>query len=295
MKNNTPSIILHCNILHLRAVENLSDPETTLVRQSPVLTTMPANLFDFGLEDTPANRVLILLMDKIDNLRDVSSRERQELKAWKNEVSGRMSTLEEEVRALRDTQSELMSRLSVVEAKDPRTSVTALDPRLVELESSLSSRIEAQERELKKCNVVIKGINLPRSNLVAGVSNLLSSNFAAFRGKVMEARTLKEGMTCIKLDSFKSKKDLFALKKASDLHEFYIQNDLTAAQQNAGFQLRQFARAQRALGHKVKIFQETAYVKNSQYRCDPCKKTVDLFNPYNPQRTRQHPHPPNPS
>lgn len=80
---------------------------------------------------------------------------------------------------------------------------------------SLLHRIEAQERELRKCNVIIKGAKISNSNLVAGVFNFLLTNFATFRRKAVEARTLKEGMICIKLDSFSSKKGLFALKKAS--------------------------------------------------------------------------------
>lgn len=166
-------------------------------------------------------------------------------------MSGRMTTLEEDVRDLRESHSDLVSRIAAVESNDLQVTGTALDPRLSELEMNLLNRIEAQERELRKCNVVIKGAKISSSNLVAGVSNFLLTNFAYFRGKVLEAKTLKEGMICIKLDSFDSKKELFALKKASDLSGIFFQKDRSPAEQEAGFQLREFVRAQKALGRKV--------------------------------------------
>lgn len=290
--------------------QSTSDTDNSLQQENDTLTStmtdsidMAASLSGTGMEDTPSNRVMVELLHSVNRMREESARDRTELRAWRQDLTNKVTALESEVKEMKSSQSRLVGRVAAVESNQSSNLNADSEARLKKMEEAIQvvnfnlvgknslahilSKLEAQERELKKCNIVIRGLALPKQNLVASVTYFLKQNFGSFTGKVLEANTLKEGMICVKLDSLDSKKELYALKKISCPKGIYIQNDLTTSQQEAEFQLRKFAREKKAGGVEVKIFNFTAFLGDQQYRWDASKKTVALAKPRNFRKSAQ--------
>lgn len=91
-----------------------------------------------------------------------------------------------------------------------------------------------------------------------------------------EASYLNKDKLCVKLDSMESKKELVSLNRAAKPQDGYIQNDLTVAQQEAGFIFRSFVRSEKALGHTVEVSRQVATINGINYRYDYAKKSVEI-------------------
>lgn len=263
------------------------------LRLFPLIMSLPVNTSHYGLEDTPPNRVLICMMEKLDTLMKESANERKESKAWRLAISSKVNSLEEELQKIKDSYSTLHDRLRMVESACNSVN-PATDARLKKIEGNLRSaatnppdkhcldqvlkKLDNHEKELKKCNVIIRGHIFPNKNLAVNVQDFLRTRFTSFKGKVLEAKTLKkDGMISVKLDSLESKKELFDLKNASKVTGLYIQNDLSTLEQEADFHVRQYAKKKRSKGHVVIVSDQIANLGGNYFYWDHEEKIIKKF------------------
>lgn len=94
---NSPEAESPCDETFLSATEDETSQsaENTLILAPTRSFEMSASLTDHGLEDTPSNRVLIQLLNKLDTISSDSALERTELKGWRDKISVSVSDLQQ--------------------------------------------------------------------------------------------------------------------------------------------------------------------------------------------------------
>lgn len=196
------------------------------------------------------------------------------LEAVKRELADYKSTIELRLRGLEakanedskrneDTKQEMKSIIDVkFKLLDEKVNSISLvgDPGSSSVVKSLQHRIEGLEKESKKLNLVIKGLNSSAASARVDVEELFSKAFN-LPNKISDARFVflrksNSSMIVVHMDSWESKISILRekknLKKSEVWKDVFIEPELTAKEKEIANKIRALANVQRKDGKTVR-------------------------------------------
>lgn len=116
-----------------------------------------------------------------------------------------------------------------------------------------TARIERMEKEARKLNLIVRGLESKGENLLAKVNRFFEANFH-LADKITEAKSLshEKNIILIKVVDWECKQVIFKQKRDKLRNQnIYIEGDMTEKERRVEFKMREYARAQRAKGKIV--------------------------------------------
>lgn len=239
-----------------------------------------------------------------DNLRDELKKDRlstqKQLLDIRNDLKsfeGRWTQLEDRVKALeQDNKAEALiaannvaqeERLRGLQSDIDKALSASKQPANEDRVSTLEHRLEMQDRENRKLNIIIRGLQATPESALERTSSFLRTDFMK-DGCVLEARILKSKskskskpcMILAKLASWEIKRDILSRKKeVLGDREIFIDNDLTQMQRAIEGHVRKVARQERTKGKVVILGREKLSIDGVWYRWNEVGE--NLINPRN--------------
>ncbi|KAH0535105.1 hypothetical protein KQX54_013590 [Cotesia glomerata] len=128
----------------------------------------------------------------------------------------------------------------------------------------LDSLAEKNEQLQRKSNIIIKGLNLQRDNLLSQINNFMETNFK-LRNAALEAFTLDQNHNVVKVKLNLPETKYYILKNkftALKNTSIYIEADLTPKEAQIAKKIRDIARSKKQEGAKVKIYSSKLLIDN---------------------------------
>ena len=143
----------------------------------------------------------------------------------------------------------------------------------------LEERFEAEERNKRKKNIVIKGLKVEKGNERNEVSTFLRKELK-IEANISGAYGIKAGdrvLIVASLQNFEDKMEV--MKKKSELKgsKIYIENDLTKNEQKIQAEILKIARDRKENGQKVRVGYRKIVVDGEEYRWDTKENGVVLI------------------
>ncbi|KAK9717670.1 hypothetical protein QE152_g23600 [Popillia japonica] len=211
-----------------------------------------------------------LTIDSASNYK--SSRKEKEMDELKEMMRQIMRDMKQNTDELKDEIKEIKQEMRKKEEKWEREKTE-----LVQRIQILENRLENDEKQKRKNNIIIKGIKAGENQIKEGVVDFLKQELQ-IQANIKEAykidREKHYQMVRVELESFQNKIDIFQnkidiMKAKSKLKntKIYIDNDLTKEERYIQKELRNVAREERENGNEVKIGYQKMTINGKQYRC----------------------------
>lgn len=141
----------------------------------------------------------------------------------------------------------------------------------------LENRLEEQERERKKCNIIIKGIAGKEIHSQQEIQEWLKTKLEVDTEVRRVTNLGKPGnrdMVLVELGNYQKKQDIMKNKSRLRGTEIYIENDLTLEERKIAASIRRLAKEERKKGNQVKIGYKRVYVNKKLYTWDNRSETL---------------------
>lgn len=138
-----------------------------------------------------------------------------------------------------------------------------------DITQKFDDRVEQIDRDSRKKNVIISGLNMEAGTNVKGAVESFLANSLGINTSTLSARSIpiKGGKPLLKveLDSVDTKVAIFQAKKTHKLEKVYINSDLTREEGRIAKAIRSSAKALKLKNHKVKISGQSLEVDDLKF------------------------------
>ena len=142
----------------------------------------------------------------------------------------------------------------------------------------LESKAEREEKEKKKNNVVIKGLNYTH-NVEEDIKKLFKEKLqtdARINKIYTRNKGTKNELVVVEMTDWEQKQNIMTAKYKLKDTEVYIDNDLTWEERKIQREIRSIARAEKEKGKRVKIGYQKIIIGDEIYTWDTKEKGVTL-------------------
>lgn len=182
----------------------------------------------------------------------------EEMKAMMSEMMQQMQLNIEENRRLRE------------EMKKDNEKWKEERKQLTDRIDKLEERIEAMDREKRKCNIIIKGLLPKNPTTKETVANLLEEKLGekVHIKKVSTISIREDGsaVTLAEMETWEDKQIVMRNKNKMKNTRIYIEHDQTLEERRIAVEIRKIARNERMKGHAVKIGYKKISIQGENYR-----------------------------
>lgn len=133
---------------------------------------------------------------------------------------------------------------------------------------TLENRLEEQEKERRRCNIVIKGMTERQTYNQQEIKEWFKNNIKVdveVKNVTKLNQPGKRSMLLVKLENFHEKQEIMKNKNKLKETDIYIENDLTLDERKIAANIRQIAKEQRRKGKQVKIGYKKMYIDKKLY------------------------------
>lgn len=141
----------------------------------------------------------------------------------------------------------------------------------------LESKVEKQERDRRRNNIVIKGMEIEDNQIKEGVEQLvkdkLNIEVKVKHGYSVKGRENKK-MLIVEMNAWGYKKEIMDKKGLLKGTKIYIDNDETLEERKIQAELRSIAREERKKGKEAKVGYQKIFIDGERYDWDPTEEGV---------------------
>ena len=148
----------------------------------------------------------------------------------------------------------------------------------------LEEKIERQDRDKRRNNVVIKGVQIEGNQMEEKVEELLRDKLKIV-AKVKKGYSVKgkddKRIIIAEMDSWENKKEVMKMKGLLKDTNIFIENDQTYEERKIQAELRKIMKEEKEKGRKVKMGYQKIIIDEVRYDWDPIKQAIFKFQPKN--------------
>lgn len=203
---------------------------------------------------------------------------RFEIRKCKEESAQGYLELQQQIKALEQKlsakEAATEARIKTLEKKLAEAHSSHKDPVRNADSSRLQKKVEFLDKDIRKNDIVIYGLELQQDNLKSEIDEFFSSKFG-LRNCVLEVTKIQNRANRTSLEQNWEAK-LSILKQKSKLKgcDLYIDQDRTAKERKVAKNLRDISKTHRAEGHTVELGYNKIFIDNITYYWDKKTKNV---------------------
>lgn len=151
----------------------------------------------------------------------------------------------------------------------------------------VETKIEKLEKERKKLNVIVKGVQVEQGDNRAAIEAVFGETLGV-RNSIKSVRALgkERKVLLVEMESWESKMQIFKNKYKLKETNIFIDNDQTQEEMRIQAELRALAREERNQGKTVKIGYKKILINEEEYVWDKNEEGVVLKQPNNTEHSK---------
>lgn len=142
---------------------------------------------------------------------------------------------------------------------------------------NLEERLERQDREKRRNNLVIKGVKRDENQIEEQVEQLIKDKLK-LSTKVKKGYTVKakddKQIIIVEMNSWEHKKDIMIRKGLLQSTNIWIENDLTFEESKIQAQLRKVMQEEKDKGNRVKMGYQKIIINGEKYEWNPSAQGI---------------------
>lgn len=235
--------------------ENLEDGEEAFQRSK--ITARSPESKDKNMED----RIIQAIQKLKEDMKAGFANCREQNEELKNELMEKLGKTNEELKQIKQEMKE-NEKIGKREKQD-----------LEEKLGVMEKRIERQEKEQRKNNIIIKGAEIKGPDLKGKVENFLENQIGV-KTSIPEAYSIGVRMTLVKIQSWDDKMAIMKKKQNLKGTNTFIENDLTKQEREIQKTLRDIAKKEKEKGNVVRIAYKKITINNKIYQWNEREKGI---------------------